>query len=391
MDPDAPNEELDDELEEDELEEAPADGDADDGQPSQGPTPRRHPAVGASLLIAALACWGVVAYLKTDVGRGSLKSLAVVDEGEPAGEPEAPADPEPAIAPDEAAPAAEPVAPEPAEPEPTKWVKQEWAEGVEPPDVVKYKIRYGGTLRKVANLFKIFHHEIEALNPGVGIDKQLSPGTPVVVYRRSGDELSESVGYPGVGSLHGAVPLMDGPGRTLKMIPWKSWATAHTVMTLDRALNQWAERFPEEQTVLVGNMSSREGGKLQPHSSHQSGRDVDLGYMQRGKVLEEHNWRKMNADNLDAGLTWELLKLLVETGGVEVIFIDKSIQELLHAWAVKHKPVPAGELSRWLQHPRGSGRALIQHVPGHVDHMHVRFACPPGQERCKTRGLDTNG
>jgi murein endopeptidase len=181
--------------------------------------------------------------------------------------------------------------------------------------------------------------------------------------------------------------MIDGAGRSLKMVPWKSWATAETVATLDRVLTEWRRRYPEAQPILVGNLSAPGGGKLEPHGSHQSGRDVDLSYPQLPDPREELNWREMSADNLDRAMTWKLLLLLVETGAVERIYIDTRLQALLHAWALEHEPVPRRTLSRWLEYPRppGSSGAIVEHVPGHIDHLHVRFACSPGHTRCKTR------
>ena len=273
---------------------------------------------------------------------------------------------------------------EDAEPDPPP---QDWAKDITPPDVVTYTIRHGGAIKNVANLYKIFHHEITALNPGIGLDDELPPGSSVVVYRRQPDEVSQSVGIASNGSLEGGVPMLDGPGRVLKMIPWKSWATANTVATLDRVLRQWAADETNEQPILVGNMSSRHGGRLEPHSTHQSGRDVDLGYPQILPAGEELNWREMNADNLDAAATWRLLKLVRATGQLEVVFIDSKIQKLLYEWARKEGGMSKSSLRRWMEYPRSPGvsSALIQHVPGHVDHLHVRLECGAHEKRCKSR------
>jgi murein endopeptidase len=262
---------------------------------------------------------------------------------------------------------------------------EDWAQGLTAPKKVTYTIRHGGSIKNVANLFKIFHHEITALNPGFTLEQELPPNSKVVVYVEEDGAVSQSIGAPSSGKLEGAVPMVEGPGRVLKMIPWKSWGTAHTVALLDQVLRKWAQR--KAQPVLVGNMAARTGGKLEPHSTHQSGRDVDIGYMQKLPDGEELNWREMNATNLDAAETWELLKLFRSTGQVEVIFIDTALQKLLYEHAVKHGTVPKAELARWLEYPRSAPqkRALVQHVAGHVDHIHVRFACQPHERRCESR------
>ena len=263
-----------------------------------------------------------------------------------------------------------------------------WPEDYVAPEVVHYTIKRGGSMKIVANLYKIFHHEIETLNPGVSLERELPPETKLVVYRRKPGARSQSIGQPGRGSIQGAMPMVDGPGRILKHTPWKGWATQTTVATMDLVLQEWARRFPNRQPILVGNMSARNGGRLKPHSSHQSGRDVDLSYPQIWDRKEELNWRTMNAKNLDRDLTWSLLELLRETGGVEVILIDSKIQRLLHEYALETGRYSKKKLESWMEYPRppGSGRPLIQHVRGHQDHIHVRFECTAFEPRCESKG-----
>ncbi len=273
-------------------------------------------------------------------------------------------------------------------PSPSTWNNPNYAAKYSVPDEVSYTVRFGGSMKNIANLYKLFHYEIEELNPGIGLEKELPPQSKVVVWKKKDGVVSESIRFPGDGALEGAMPMMDGPGRILKMTPWKSWAATETIVTLDHALKRLAQLFPQAQPILVGNLSSREGGRLKPHSSHQSGRDVDLSYPQIWDKKEELNWRKMDKKNLDAAMCWELLKILAETGGVEVVFIDTKIQKLLYDHAVANGTVPKKDLGRWLEYPRGPGqakRALIQHHKGHDDHLHVRFHCPPSHKRCQSR------
>ncbi|GEM_PF-1177917 len=262
-----------------------------------------------------------------------------------------------------------------------------WRETIDSPIVVTYTVRHGGSIKNVANLFKIFHHEIRSLNGSYALEQNLSSKTKVVVWRAKDGHKSASIGFPAAGSLEGAVPMMEGPGRILKATPWKCWGTIETVSTLDAILREWEHRKPGGQPVLVGNMSAPMGGKLSPHRSHQSGRDVDLSYIQIENPKEELNWREMSKSNLDAGRTWDLLKLLVESRRVQAIFIDSKIQKLLYRDAVANRRIAKTRLSRWIEYPRqpGTTSAIIRHVPGHRDHIHVRFKCSDGDRGCKSR------
>lgn len=392
-----------DDVEPDDVE--PDDVEPDDDEPDEATvTPERRRSLGPTLLTLGAGVWAIAAALHCGAPEPgpalSVSPDAAVDTpppDAPDGAAEAAPDPEPVDAPDAAGDApvpasARPDSDEPAltdsmedEPPPPEPVPEDWAADPSAPRTISYTIRRGGSIKNVANLFKIYHHEITALNPGVTLEQELPPNSKVVVYEEDADANSESVGFPSDGSLEGGVPMVEGPGRVLKMIPWKSWGTAHTVALLDQVLRRWAERG-KVQPVLVGNMSSRKGGRLEPHSTHQSGRDVDLSYIQKLPEGDELNWRTMTAQNLDAAETWVLLKLLRSTGKVEVIFIDSSIQKLLYDHAVANDTVPKASLPRWLQYPKSGGRrALVQHVKGHVDHIHVRFECQPHETRCKSR------
>jgi len=64
---------------------------------------------------------------------------------------------------------------------------------------------------------------------------------------------------------------------------------------------------------------------------------------------------------------------------VEVIFLDTRIQRVLHKYAKDIGEDPAW-LDRVFQFTRGYRNALIQHVPRHRTHYHVRFYNPVAQE-----------
>jgi murein endopeptidase len=267
-----------------------------------------------------------------------------------------------------------------------------WPQDYVAPDVVKYTIKRGGSMEVVANLYKIFHHEIEALNPGVSLERELPPSTTIIVYRRKPGISSQSVGFPGSGSVEGGMPMVDGPGRILRHTPWKAWATQTTVATIDAVLREWARRYPNEQVIIVGNLSARAGGRLNPHSSHQSGRDVDLSYPQIWDHERELAPQVMDERNLDRELTWSLLELLRETGAIEAIFVDEKLQRLLHEFAINTRRYDEKQLKTWMEYPGtagnrspGSAGPLIQHVRGHADHLHVRFKCAPTETRCESR------
>jgi murein endopeptidase len=248
---------------------------------------------------------------------------------------------------------------------------------------VRYTIAHGGSLLDVANLYKIHHHEIIALNPEIEPKQPLPVGSEVVVYER-GEHKSESLGLPHDGRIAAAMPLPDGPGRRITAQRWKTWGTRHTVLELDRIFAAWAEQHRDAPKVLVSNLSARHGGPLEPHKTHQSGRDVDLGYVQKGSGASD--WQHVTRKNLDAARTWSLLRLIVSSADVEVIYMDRSLQRVLLDHALRHGTVRKNRLAYWLEVAKGErqGGPLIKHVPGHADHFHVRLACPSDEPRCES-------
>lgn len=251
-------------------------------------------------------------------------------------------------------------------------------------DQVVYTIAHGGSLLDVANLYKIEHAEIIRLNPGVSPELSLPKGSEVVVYRYDG-EGSESIGLPHDGRVSGGMPLPDGAGRRITALRWKAWATRSTILRLDEVLTRWSER-QGTAPILVSNLSARAGGPLEPHKTHQSGRDVDLGYVAKPTQAGAGHWQHMNRDNLDAAANWQLLKSFVETGHVEVIFMDRKLQRVLLDYALRHGTVRKSRLAHWLEVAKGprDGGPIIKHVPGHGDHFHVRFTCEASEPHCRS-------
>jgi len=163
------------------------------------------------------------------------------------------------------------------------------------------------------------------------------------------------------------------------------FATVETAALLIDAVDQVREEFPGTAPLPIGHASRKGGGRLRPHASHQSGRDVDAGYYVK-EPEDPPRWQVTTKRNLDAARTWKLFAALIATGRVEYIFADHRIQRELHRHA-KASGVPAAELSRILQYPRGRRNrvGLIRHESGHRDHFHVRFHCPMGDRACAPR------
>lgn len=178
---------------------------------------------------------------------------------------------------------------------------------------------------------------------------------------------SLSIGRANRGSLYNGVQMPESPHWRL-VDPDRSWATQETVDAITLAIHAVVSEHPSTPPLALGDMSKQRGGYFRPHRSHQSGRDVDIGYY----YLEGPAWYKpADAKTLDRKLTWTLVKALLTQGSVEYLFIDKSVQKLLEEYALSVEPDRA-----WVHelfNPPAKHESVVRHVAGHKTHMHVRF------------------
>jgi penicillin-insensitive murein endopeptidase len=184
-----------------------------------------------------------------------------------------------------------------------------------------------------------------------------------------------SVGRTNGGALVAGVRMPEGENWQV-VSPALAWGTEETVSALAHAIDAVAARFPDTPRAFIGDISARSGGHVHPHISHQSGRDVDLGYYLTGG----HRWyASANGSNLDRARTWHLVRTLIADSDVDLILVDRQIQRALKAYALG-----LGEDAAWLdaifQVGGRSRRPLIFHAEGHATHLHVRFFNPKAQE-----------
>ncbi len=187
---------------------------------------------------------------------------------------------------------------------------------------------------------------------------------------------SMSIGKPNAGALFNGVQMPRGDWWIIRN-PRETWGTQETIDYIIAAIRKVHERYPDTPRIYIGDISSRRGGRLNRHLSHQAGRDVDLGWYYKGG--ERYWYLPATRKTLDLPRTWALVRAFLTETDVQLILIDRSVQRLLYAYA---KDI--GEDQAWLdsvfQYPKGRWNAIIRHVPGHKTHIHVRFYNPVAQE-----------
>ncbi|HEV8550128.1 MAG TPA: penicillin-insensitive murein endopeptidase [Polyangiaceae bacterium] len=181
-------------------------------------------------------------------------------------------------------------------------------------------------------------------------------------------------GRPNRGRLFNPVALANEGGIRLMGAGENRYGTELTVRTLRAAVAEFRAAYPDAPELNVGDLSRARGGYLRPHHSHQLGVDADLGYFYTG----DGKWyAKAHADNLDRELTWAFLKALIAQGAIEYVFMDRSVQFLLYAYALQHGEDPAW-LSTIFESPAHRD-TLVRHAYGHITHFHVRFLDPAAE------------
>lgn len=141
------------------------------------------------------------------------------------------------------------------------------------------------------------------------------------------------------------------------------------------AINSFVRRiYPDGADLMVLDISQDGGGRFKPHRTHQNGGDVDLRYYIKGVPPNDHEKRFVHPSKLDLKRTWAFLKILKHYDLAEVVFMDLSLQKVLHEYGLNKLKMSKGELSKFLSYPSKSrGGALVKHVPNHYHHLHVRF------------------
>lgn len=190
---------------------------------------------------------------------------------------------------------------------------------------------------------------------------------------------SLSIGSPNAGRLQGGVAMMKG-NQWVLLDPGSAWGTQETIDSLFRCIGAVHATHEDTPPVAIGHISARKGGPLSPHVSHQSGRDVDIGYYYLPGTRP--GFVRATAENLDRVRTWTLVRSFLTYADVELVLIDSSVQKLL-----REQALAAGEDPAWVdeifQVSGKSKRAIIRHAKGHGNHIHVRFVSPKAQEMAR--------
>ena len=187
---------------------------------------------------------------------------------------------------------------------------------------------------------------------------------------------SVSIGSPARGWL--IYPVGLSTTDRIESRPGRNYGTQEMVDAIVGAVDAVHAKHPGTPPLPVGDLSRKRGGRFPPHLSHQSGRDADIAYYQKGKHHHHKYLKYASRRTIDVARTWTFIESLMADQKVEYLFMDHRLQRVLYKYAKNDLKVSKDRLEEMFAYPRGRRArvGIIRHLRGHADHMHVRFHAP---------------
>jgi hypothetical protein len=242
---------------------------------------------------------------------------------------------------------------------------------------VRYKLRAEQDVHTVCSLYGLDLEELSVMNPTQDLGT-VAEGDELVIYRRPAEHRSYSRGTPNRGRLVDGVPMPENERAWIVKNPRYAWGTASTVRSIVLGMRHVAAILPGGTIPMVADLSRRDGGRLRPHRSHQSGRDADITYFD-SYPGPAGGFRRETSYSLDYERQWELFTYWIERDMVEYIFVDRRLIRGLSQYATS---IGASPSLMEMAFGRSGRHGIIRHEPGHSDHLHVRFQCAEHDRAC---------
>lgn len=246
-------------------------------------------------------------------------------------------------------------------------------------DEVVVDVPAESSVHQIAALYAMSPEELIALNPGLDKGPRRAV-SKVQIWRHDPATPASSRGRPSGGRLVNGAPMPNGLWWRVRE-PAMSWGTPYMIRHLAAGFEAVAARFNGAPVVVIGDLSARRGGRLRPHRSHQSGRDVDFAYYRLDGNSAER-FVVTRPHELDVERQWYLLRFWIKSGVVDRMFIDPRLSRAMAEHAAASGDNPAF-LDMVFGEDRAGRSGLIGYSPGHNDHAHVRFRCTKSDTSCR--------
>lgn len=243
------------------------------------------------------------------------------------------------------------------------------------------RVQEGESVVQLRQRWRLRESDLARLNPDVDLD-QVEPGTQLCVWHQDTANTSRSCYRANRGRLQNGELMPPGEGWIIRN-ERLAYAVDQTIDGLIHAMRVVMSKHPEGQELLVADLSSRNGGRLRPHLSHQSGRDADVTYFRLAD--DQPSFSHVRVSELDLPRTWTFIRTLLVNHEIEYMFMSRAIQEALYRYAESIGEHPAFLDQVFQYGPRGhrNSRAPIRFARGHGDHIHIRFACGEDDLYCR--------
>jgi murein endopeptidase len=196
----------------------------------------------------------------------------------------------------------------------------------------------------------------------------------------------ESVGRPGSGRLQAGVELpLDGPGYRMASDRTRRFGTPETIKYVKQCMKDYRRRFPLKKgpMISIGDLSSRGGGGAPPHVSHESGRDVDVGFITKPPQTPGVFDRESTSENLDREKQWVVVKCFLDNPATSMIFLQWPVVNALKDYIKGiYKGKRKALYQKYMRSFPGGEKPILRGDSDHRTHMHVRFHCPKGDRKC---------
>lgn len=207
---------------------------------------------------------------------------------------------------------------------------------------------------------------------------------PAKFSKRPFDKMSLTIGHPNEGYQLRAKRLTS--SRELhvrKSSRERVYGYPSLVLMLHRSARDVA-KAAAGSILLIGDLSSRDGGPLSGHHSHQTGRDADVGFYVtnlQDRPIPSKEFAAFDGDGkakdgagvrFDDRRNWLLVESWVKDrrAGLAHVFVSDPLRARLLRFAREHpRYAPFADKAAALLEQPENGEP-------HDDHFHVRISCP---------------
>lgn len=151
-----------------------------------------------------------------------------------------------------------------------------------------------------------------------------------------------------------------------------------------------SDRFGEQGSFLIGDISQKEGGRLSPHINHQGGRDADIGFFLCDEAGRPQGNRMLRCDRegkgegtlrFDTARNWDFVSAMLESPyfqDLHYVLVAEWLKKLMldHARSQLAKTRDPREFQRQAALIKRAEEKLTQPSSSpHDNHFHLGLAC----------------